>query len=378
MNLTTAFADCSRWFSRRYSDSRYLFLNTIEKLTESEIFAHTYNVHIHPMEGPDGGQLATDVLWLGPDTAKNVIVLISATHGVEGYTGSAIQSYLLDSLETKALQLPPNTALLYVHALNAWGMAWHRRCDEQGIDLNRNFVDFSQPRPEHPFYQKAKVCLVEPDASLRQEAFVRLSQELDSRTFEEAISSGQYSDEDAPFYGGTQASSSRKCIESVMEQFRLASRNIIVLDLHTGLGPWGYGELISDHPPGCPQETFAKELFGEAIAVPADGTSSSVPKYGLQDYAWHKIMNDRSCYLTLEYGTFSTHTLFETLIEDHIAWAPIARIRSGDTTYISAHKDSADKMLHHFSPADAYWQQAVLFKATQVVNRIFEYIAVSK
>lgn len=345
---------------------------------ESELYTHTYDVHIHPLKGPDGGQLATDVLWLGPDSAKNVIVFISATHGVEGYTGSAIQSYLLDALNAKSLQLPPDTALLFVHALNAWGMAWHRRCDEQGIDLNRNFVNFSQPSPEHPFYQKAKVCLVEPDAKLRQAAFIKLSQELDSRTFEEAISSGQYSDEDAPFYGGAQASSSRKCIESVMSQFRLGSRNIIVLDLHTGLGPWGYGELISDHPAGCEQEAFAKQLFGQAIAVPSEGTSSSVPKYGLQDYAWHKIMNQRSCYLTLEYGTYSTHALFETLIDDHIAWAPIARIRSGDTGYVTAHERSSGKMLQHFSPADTYWQQAVLFKATQVVDRIFKYLEVGK
>ena len=45
----------------------------------------------HPERGPDGKDLSTDVAWWGPTDAERVLVLISGTHGVEGYCGSGAQ-----------------------------------------------------------------------------------------------------------------------------------------------------------------------------------------------------------------------------------------------------------------------------------------------
>jgi len=42
--------------------------------------------------GPTGEELATDTAWVGATTANKVFVTTSATHGVEGYFGSAVQS----------------------------------------------------------------------------------------------------------------------------------------------------------------------------------------------------------------------------------------------------------------------------------------------
>jgi len=39
----------------------------------------------HPDAGPDGGALSTGVAWFGPAEATRVVVLISGTHGIEGY-----------------------------------------------------------------------------------------------------------------------------------------------------------------------------------------------------------------------------------------------------------------------------------------------------
>ena len=47
----------------------------------------------YPAEGPNGEALSTDVAWLGPRTASNVIVTVSGTHGVEGFCGSGAQRY---------------------------------------------------------------------------------------------------------------------------------------------------------------------------------------------------------------------------------------------------------------------------------------------
>nr|ADQ39290.1 hypothetical protein nle12_1 [uncultured bacterium] len=50
----------------------------------------------HPLSGPDGRPLYTDALLLGDPEADRILVLVSGTHGVEGFAGSAIQIGLLE------------------------------------------------------------------------------------------------------------------------------------------------------------------------------------------------------------------------------------------------------------------------------------------
>lgn len=75
----------------------------------------------HPECGPDGGELATDVAWIGSADAAAVLVLVSATHGVEGHCGSGAQ---IDWLRRgEAARLGPDQAVLLIHAINPYGFA---------------------------------------------------------------------------------------------------------------------------------------------------------------------------------------------------------------------------------------------------------------
>src|SRR3954447_1422406 len=47
----------------------------------------------HPRLGVEGEPLAVDVASLGPADADDVVLVVSGTHGVEGYAGSALQRY---------------------------------------------------------------------------------------------------------------------------------------------------------------------------------------------------------------------------------------------------------------------------------------------
>src|SRR5215469_7640129 len=104
----------------------------------------------HPERGPDGGDLSTDVALIGPKTAERVLVMISATHGVEGFCGSGAQVDWLRRGE--AASLPSGLAVLMIHAINPYGFAWLRRVTQENVDLNRNWVDFAGPLPENPGY----------------------------------------------------------------------------------------------------------------------------------------------------------------------------------------------------------------------------------
>ncbi|WP_281015546.1 DUF2817 domain-containing protein, partial [Mesorhizobium sp. M00.F.Ca.ET.217.01.1.1] len=62
-------------------------------------------------------------------------------------------------------RLPSSTAVLFVHALNCYGFAWDRRVTAEGVDLNRNFVDFSKPLPSNPGYEELAEHFVPADIS---------------------------------------------------------------------------------------------------------------------------------------------------------------------------------------------------------------------
>jgi hypothetical protein len=98
------------------------------------------------------------VALLGAQNPENLLVLISGTHGVEGFCGSGCQiGYLADQLYEA---LSSTTGLLLVHALNPFGFAWLRRVNEDNIDLNRNFHDFSKPLPWSESYEALHNLLI--------------------------------------------------------------------------------------------------------------------------------------------------------------------------------------------------------------------------
>lgn len=309
--------------------------------------------------GPEGEELFTDAVWIGSENASRVLVLIGGTHGIEGFAGSAIQIDQLGLIAAGHVVIPDNTAVLMIHALTPWGYAWQRRCDADGVDLNRNAIDFSRPLPENKDYDLLKDVFYLENAAQRKIALAEFEQQHGRIALEKAVSAGQYSDPSGPFYGGKAPAHGWLVCEDLMRQYTLQERDLAVIDLHTGLGSYGYGEVICDHQPNSIGARTAGHWYGDSVALPLLGTSSSVPKTGLLDYAWHAIMNKRSCYITLEFGTFSTDQLFEILLRDHQLWA--------QSDNEPARLEHSKIMRRHFCPNDQAWQEMVLFRARQVI-----------
>lgn len=320
----------------------------------------------HPARGPHGEALATELAWFGPAQAPRVLVVQSAVHGVEGFAGAAAQQDFVRVLQREPL--PPDVAVLFIHQLNPWGFAWLRRTDDRGIDLNRNFVDFGAALPDNPGYSELASAIVpadlEPATLSRGDAELAAYAQQHGRTaYERAVSGGQYTHPGGLFYGGREPSWSRRMLESLANTRQLARRELcVVVDLHTGLGPFGYGEVICDHPPGSEGVRLAKVMFGHSVTEPAQGTSSSVAKAGLVDYFWHALLPDRCCFVTLEFGTFSVDDMFRVLRADHILH------RQGEPDFA---RDDTRRVkaaiAAHFCPRERDWQQMVLLRSRQVL-----------
>jgi predicted deacylase len=344
-------------FSDRYAVGRQRWLAQVAQLP-----GHYRHIS-YPCAGlgPEGDALLTDTVWIGAEDATKVLVLIAGTHGVEGFAGNAVEIDLLRLMAQEQIVIPANAAVLMVHALTPWGYAWRRRCDADGVDLNRNVVDFAQPLPENPGYEQLRPALFLFDIRQRQAAFADFTRQYGREAFESAISAGQYTDPVGPFYGGRAPAHGRLVTEALLSQYALSQRDLAVIDLHTGLGPFGYGEIICDHTPDSAGAAVARRWYGGSVTLPLLGTSTSVPKLGLLDFAWHRIMNAHSCYVTLEFGTYRTLELFEVLLQDHLLWA--------QADNIPARIAHSQLMLEHFCPNDVAWQEMVLVRARQVFTQ---------
>ncbi|MBU0655128.1 MAG: M14 family metallopeptidase [Gammaproteobacteria bacterium] len=342
-----------------YCQARSNLLNAMEKQTcllEHEAIRHD-------AKGALGEPLFTDILWLGRNDAENVLVLISATHGVEGFAGSAIQHDVLLQLARTAL--PDNLAVVIIHALNPWGFSHLRRVNEKGIDLNRNSVDFQQVLPESADYNLLAGSILPTDGNWQaadQQLLLHAAQWGEQR-FRRAITSGQYTHPAGLFYGGDAPAFSRQLIERKLGGWQLDQRQVLVLDLHTGLGPFGHGELVCDHPADSLASHKARQWFNRLVSLPETGNSCSIPLVGLMDYLWHSAMREDGIYLTLEYGTYPVLRMLEVLRRDHWLYA------QGVPDFCDPQAQAIRAELREFfDPDSTLWRESVLLRARQVIR----------
>lgn len=351
-------------YPQDYQSARDNILNALQQ----QVCPLRHEAIQHEVLGANGETLFTDIAWLGAEDAANVLVLISATHGVEGFAGSAIQHDTLLQLAHTAL--PTDMAVVIIHALNPWGFSHQRRVNEQGIDLNRNGVDFQKPLPDSPAYAHLANALIPTDgdwATADRQLHDYLMTHGD-RAFRRAVAGGQYSYPQGLFYGGMQASFSRLLIERKLAEWQLDQRQVVALDLHTGLGPFGHGELICDHPANSTASRKAQAWFGALVTLPETGDSCSVPLVGLMDYLWHAALREDGLFLTLEYGTYPFERLLNALRRDHWLYAQTA---TPDFNAPPAQAIRAE-LREIFNPDSALWRESVLLRSRQVIRTAWQ------
>jgi hypothetical protein len=232
----------------------------------------------HPEPGPDGGDLSTDVALIGPRAAERVLVMISGTHGAEGFCGSGAQ---IDWLRRgEATTLPAGLAVLMIHAINPYGFAWLRRVTEDNVDLNRNWIDFGGPLPANPGYDALAAAAVPAEWTEAAQhesarALAIYAGEHGPMGLQQAISGGQYAHPRGIFYGGAAPTWSRRTQTAIFAEYLADAGRVGIIDYHTGLGPWGFGEQIVTDRPASPGYERAHAWYGAAISCPASGDSTS-------------------------------------------------------------------------------------------------------
>jgi predicted deacylase len=322
--------------------------------------------YLNPQRGPDGGELSTDVARIGPKDAGRVLLAMSATHGAEGFCGSGIQTgWLTENLVAK---LPAGTAVLLVHAINPHGFAWVRRVNEDNVDLNRNFVDHAKQLPENDGYRELRNFICPPDWSAESEAAVKqvfnaYKQRTSPMDLQAAIMNGQYWDPLGVFYGGTGPTWSRKTLAAALAPYAGTAKKAAFIDLHTGLGPYGVGEIISNDYAGTPGSARVRDWFGMEATMLDDGTSTSTAVTGDTSLGVAAALPKTEITgITLEYGTVPVETMIDSVRADNWLHAH-GKLDSEQGRKIKS------EIRYSFYIEEKKWKEMVFDRAVDVYDR---------
>lgn len=314
--------------------------------------------HTHPsLLGPAGESLSVDVARLGAEHPQRLLLISSGVHGIEGFVGSAVQSAVL--AQGMFQTLPQDTAVVLVHAVNPFGFANLRRCDGEGIDLNRNFINWSQPRPEeheHTGWVMERVFTPAP----RNDEIAAFIADKGEAVYQRAITKGQYRFPLGVCYGGTGPAWSNHVWQNVLNVYVAKVEQVVHIDLHSGYGPVGGAVIMPSDNISAANIARARSWWGDRVEYAAPGPGQALANVSgpIEGSFPLYIPAVNAMSVTVETGTIPFPQVVANLIADH---QRIAANQPATAASIALMRDA-------YACTDAGWQQSVIESFTAVVR----------
>lgn len=354
----------SEVFYDEYDDVRTHLLETVDVLKEKGNEVQLSSYAIDEAEG-----LYIDSIYI-PATEKqtNLIVLTTGVHGIEGYIGSVMLDVFWQEIYSSEID-KTNTGVLIVANVNPYGMKYHRRYNENNVDLNRNFIlDWdSFDTTVNKDYPKVDTFLgpkKELGNAFWHEAgfYGSLVAEVvqdGTDVISNALLGGQYEYPDGVYYGGRGDEVSTSYLKDVFKQTLESSyENIVHIDVHSGYGP-RYNMVIFNSVFETMTEAESVELFGYDYIIAQDSEDFYATTGDTTDYYYRlheKMGTDTALYSTcFEFGTIgdsfldSIISMKYTIEENQNHWYP-----SDNATTNAIVKERYQEL---FYPTEKEWRE---------------------
>jgi hypothetical protein len=211
-----------------------------------------------------------------------------------------------------------------IHAINPYGFAWLRRVTHENVDLNRNWVDFNQPLPQNTAYDALADAICPADWSEESQSrsnalLAEYGAQHGKAALQGVFQGGQYRHPNGIFYGGSSPTWSRQIQTRIFSEYLQRAARVAIIDCHTGLGPWGFGERIALSPSAGAAFDRATRWYGKEVTRPGDATSASAPIVGDGLTASFKLLpHAEVTAMALEFGTLPVESVLQALRAD--AW----------------------------------------------------------
>lgn len=217
--------------------------------------------------------LTIEALWLHPARREKLVVLSVGEHGIEGYVGSTMARLFCEQFLGQLN--PENTGVVFVHAINPWGMSHYRRVNKNGVDLNRNFILNGSFNNNYNQGFSSLSSLLVPGKPIGNfelhyaSLFFKIANSIlkhGMATLTRVTLLGQYQQPRSIFFGGQSLQPESEFVVASIKKAMAEYQHILILDQHTGYGPrYQMGVVV---PPTEPLSSAQlEEKFGYPYVV---------------------------------------------------------------------------------------------------------------
>ena len=312
---------------------------------------------------PGGENLTIDLAWFGAEHPSDAVVHSSGIHGVEGFAGSAIQ---LQWLDEGMPAVSDDSAIVLLHVLNPYGMAWLRRVNENNVDLNRNFLASGEPYTGAPEGYAELDALLNPQSPPAREFFsLRVGWAIARRgipAIRQAVAGGQYVNPRGLFFGGSDLEAGPRLIQQFVQSRLAAVERLVVVDVHTGLGRFGRDTvLVSAADEGTALFASLQETFGDRVRSTDPRSGPAYRVRGAHDDLYPRTLPQATVqFVAQEFGTYRAVRVLSALRAEN-RWHHYG---AGGIDHWTK-RDLAET----FAPADESWRAAVLRRGRVVIGQ---------
>jgi len=362
-----------KYFPSSYEDSRASFLQSLDLIQQKW---PSTQLESHPLK--NFPELSIDWLWARANNKKTLVIISTAEHGLEGYVGYAMMKVFVEEFAPRLN--PENTGLLLIHGLNPWGMKYHRKVNENSVDLNRNFViDENFDSAINPEFHRVK-NLINPQTRIQSFGLEniwfggRVIQALftaGTATVTKATLLGQHHTPNGFYYGGTNYEEGTSVAMELYRRGLEDYQSVIQVDMHTGYGPRDQMSIII--PPLDPmtsEEISRKFNYPLVLKINAEEFYDISGDMGAYYYELrNKYFPDRHLFACgFEFGTFGSsllariRSLRAMVFENQLHW-------HGTKSEKAEHRIRKEFEELYF-PSEAKWREKALADGRQAFEGI--------
>jgi hypothetical protein len=319
--------------------------------------------------GPSEEPLSIDIAYIGPKSPKQLLIHTSGLHGVEGFPGSAVQISLLNRISSDTITLPDKTGILIAHAINPWGFAWLRRVNENNADLNRNFLPPGEAYAGEPVNYAELNGLLNPETHLTPFDFFRARSmlkifKMGFNVAKQTVAEGQYERPKAMQFGGAELYESPRLWLGHLNKILDSIERAVIIDFHTGLGPFGVDSLLVSDEEGDAALTSLKQRYGERIQPldPDAGVAYRIRGGMLSGISarWPEV--DWTL-ITQEFGTVKPVQVIKSLRAENrmTQWSGLPPLKQ-------FHSNERRQLVKVFSPSSDEWRGMILSRGEALID----------
>lgn len=325
--------------------------------------------------------LTIDAVYIpAQNEAEKLLVMTSGVHGMEGFTGSAVQQYFMTKvLDVEVLQ---NMGVLLIHAINPYGFKYHRRVSENNVDMNRNFHSSKDLFAKKNEGYASIYHFLNPQGKARAGYFGNSLFFLESsymiskysmRALRQATVQGQYEFSKGIFYGGNDFEPQKEWLERLIAEKTNDYELVFVIDIHTGLGERGKLHYLPGYLQELNRKTLLDTMFREhALEWPNTGKEFYLATGFFRQYVGSLISADKKYIrIAFEYGTLNSQSIIGSIRSLH------NMILENQGFHHGYENSKIENLVKHrfkemFFPSSKVWRYQIMKQTSEILPVLIE------